>query len=106
MMRVGTFNSEEWGQVEVFKGNYAEGQLAIMLMNEGEPLATLSVNIYKPSCSHDSKDLPSDCFYMKDWSENESLAMEAAESGLFKRRPDLPSALSGFVMADAWQLIA
>jgi hypothetical protein len=61
--------------------------------------------MYKPECSHDSADLPKDCFYVKDWSENERIAEEALASGLFKVREDLPMASSGHVVAEVWQLL-
>lgn len=102
MKHVGSFHSARWGKVEVYATTYlsASGPLAIMLQDsDGEPLATLSVNM------PDSKNLPTNCFYMKDWSENEALAEEARESKLFKPRPDLPSSVSGFVMADAYELV-
>lgn len=81
------------------------GPVAIQLTAaDGEPLAVLSVNMYKPECSHDSKDLPSGCFYVKNWSENTKLAEEAFASGLFVLRDDLPQAQSGFVSAPVWQI--
>jgi hypothetical protein len=75
-----------------------------MLENGGEPLATLSVNMYKPECSQDSRDLPRDCFYVKQWAENRDIAEEAWKSGLFTLREDLPIAHSGFVSAPVWQI--
>lgn len=100
------FRSKRWGVVTVWLATYGGGELAIILKCEdGEPLATLSVNMYKPDCSQSSADLPPDCFYMKCWSENEELAQEAAECGLFKHREDIPSAEAGYVVAHAWQLV-
>lgn len=108
MTQVGTFKSRRWGDVLVFSAAYNgehDGPLAIVLtLPDGEPLATLSVNMYAPECSEDSRDLPADCFYVKQWSENEDLAREALASGLFIERPDLPMAESGYVTAPAWQL--
>lgn len=106
---IGTFNSARWGAVHASRANYEgpDGPLAVMLTtDDGEPLATLSVNMYKPDCSQNSSDLPSDCFYVKSWSENSELAAEALKSGLFLERKDLPSAESGFVSAPVWQLAA
>jgi hypothetical protein len=96
--------------VAVLRATYgsAEGPTAVMLTcgDLCEPLATLSVNMYRPDCSHDSKDLPPDCFYVKAWSENEEIAEEAFASGLFVNRDDLPQASSGFVSARVWQIKA
>lgn len=106
---IGTYRSRQWGRVNVLRATYgsANGPTAVMLTCEdGEPLATLSVNMYRPECSHDSTDLPADCFYAKEWSENESIAAEAISSGLFVRRDDLPKAKSGFVSARVWQIKA
>lgn len=105
---IGTFESKHWGRVEVRAGTYLEqdGPLAVALTTPvgGDPLATLSVNMYKPHCSADSRDLPKDCFYVKTWAENTDLAHEAFESGLFIARPDLPVADSGWVEAPVWQI--
>lgn len=101
----GKLTSQRWGTVSVLLASYGGGELAVILQCEdGEPLATLSVNMYRPDCSQSSQDLPADCFYMKSWSENEEIAMDAASSGLFKRRADIPAAESGYVIADAFQL--
>ena len=101
MRHIGSFQSARWGRVEVYAATYTSNNaLAIQLTDsDGEPLATLSVNM--PG----SENLPANCFYMKDWSENEELAEEARECKLFKPRPDLPSSVSGFVMADAYELV-
>lgn len=108
MKKIGTFQSARWGNVVASRGNYGgpQGPLAIVLQCEdGEPLATLSVNMYRPECSHDSRDLPAGCFYVKDYGGQEDLAAEALASGLFKTRGDLPEASSGFVSAPAWELV-
>lgn len=106
MKQIGTFTSKRWGKVRVLRASYgANGPMAIVLqMADGEPLATLSVNMYRPECSHDSAALPQDCFYVKQWSENEQIATEALASGLFKQRNDLPVAASGYVTAPVWQI--
>lgn len=108
MLKIGTFQSARWGKVTALRGNYAgpKGPLAIALQTaSGEPLATLSMNMYRPECSHDSRDLPAGCFYVKDYGGHEQLAAEAPSSGLFKARPDLPGASSGFVYVPAWELV-
>jgi hypothetical protein len=107
MKQIGTFNSARWGIVTVLRATYdgPKGPTAVVLQsNGGKPLATLSVNMYRPECTHDSSDLPADCFYAKEWSENKVLAAEALKSGLFKVRDDLPPARSGFVTAPVWQI--
>lgn len=109
MKQVATHTLANGTKIAVFRSTYESptGPLAIQLIDveEGEPYATLSVNMYKPECSQDSKDLPPNCFYVKDWSENTGIANEMRTSGLFKERPDLPMAASGFVMAEAWELL-
>lgn len=107
MKSIGTFQSTQWGRVTALRGTYqsADGPVAVRLeTSDGEPLATLSVNMYRPDCSHDSRDLPADCFFVKMWAENERLAEEAIASGLFERRDDLGVARSGFVTAPVWQI--
>lgn len=109
MLQIGSFSSRRWGHVRVLQGHYEgpSGPVAIVLQtNDGEPLTTLSVNMYRPECSQYSKDLPADCFYVKQWGGNEELAQEALASGLFSERDDLPEASSGFVAAPAWQIKA
>lgn len=90
----------------MIQGTYltAAGPTSISLTADGEPLATLSVNMYRPDCSRDSRDLPADCFYAKQWSENETIAQDAFASGLFWLRDDLPVARSGYVTAPVWQI--
>jgi hypothetical protein len=98
--KLGTFRSQEWGTVAVYRTTYADGALAVVLESDddGEPLAKLSVNL------SDSLDLPLDCFYVKDWSENMQLATEALKSGLFILRAGIPSAHIGSIVADVWQI--
>lgn len=108
MKTIGEFNSNRWGCVLVQQGTYqsADGPVAIALISEdGEPLTTLSVNMYRPECSKDSKDLPSDCFYVKDYGGNEELAADAIASGLFVQREDMEPAESGFISAPVWQIV-
>lgn len=106
---IGTFQSKRWGTVNVARATYgsATGPIAILLsLDDGEPLGKLSVNMYRPECSQDSKDLPADCFYAKTYGENQELAREAMAGGLFIQRDDLPAARSGFVDAPVWQIKA
>lgn len=105
---IGLFTSAQWGVVLVERGHYLtpDGPLAVYLKSaDGAPLAKLSVNMYRPECSQDSRELPPDCFYLKHWAENEVLAMEAFVAGVFVLRPDLPAAVSGFVEAPAAELL-
>lgn len=109
MKVIGSFQSKRWGLVNVSRSTYsrAKGHCAVTLTTDnGEPLTTLSVNMYRPECSHDSRDLPADCFYVKEWAGNESLAPEAFASDLFILRDDLPHASSGYVTAPVWQIKA
>lgn len=109
MKTLGTFDSKRWGRVTVLRGSYgsATDPTAILLQTEtGEPLATLSVNMYRPECSRDSGELPADCFFVKHWGGNESIADDALASGLFALREDLGEARSGYVAAPVWQIVA
>lgn len=99
MKTVGHFTSGQWGRVNVMRASYATGAMAVLLqMEDGEPLATLSVNF------DDSLGLPPDCFYLKNWSENELVMEDVDSCGLFKLRTDLPPRASGFVLAPVYQL--
>lgn len=107
MEKIGVFKSKKWGHVDAWRATYdgKNGPLAVTLtLEDGEPLATLSVNMYRPECSRDSKDLPGDCFYVKTWGGHESFLRDALDSGLFVARSDLPMAQSGYVEAPVWQL--
>ncbi len=104
---IGTFTSAYWGEITATLATYrsVDGPLAVQLHNAEGPLATLSVNLArKDGASHDSRDLPPDCFYVKTWSEGEEIAEEARQSGLFIERPDLGTARSGFVTCPVWQV--
>ena len=108
MKRIGEFTSPHWGLVTIYTSHYDSplGPLAVLLtVDTAPPLTTLSVYITKPLCSQDSADLPPDCFYVKDWAGNKTIARECEALPFFKRRPDLPTAKSGYVTADVWQLV-
>ena len=92
-----TFQSKRWGEVEVLQRQYHDKTLAILLVSKDEPLATLSVNL--------GKHLPERCFHVKTWLENEELAEEAFDSGLFKDRVDLPAVQTGFVLSPVWEIL-
>ena len=104
MKLIGKFQSKQWGEVEAHRAHYLskDGPVAVILtLSDGEHLTTLSVNL-----KGHSERLPENCFYVKDWSENEELADEAAKSGLFKDRPDIPLVVTGFTIAGAWEIVA
>lgn len=107
--QIGTFMTRRWGNLHAIAATYGAaggGPLAVLLEDDfGERIATLSVNMYRPECSRDSTDLPEDCFYVKTWGGQEEIAADALASGVFKTRPDLPVADSGFVSAEAWQIV-
>jgi len=67
---------------------YTNGNLAVQLMQEGEPYATLSTNI-------DGIVLDEDCFIAKNYSENKGLLEQFVENGLFEDTGEKVS--SGFV---------
>lgn len=97
MILLGSFESKRWGHVCVKKSNYISpgGPIAIILETQsGSRIDMLS------DCSHDSEDLPKDCFFVKRWSENEDISAEALGSGLFIERTDLEPAKS----APVWQI--
>ncbi len=104
---IGMFQSKTFGTVLAIRATYEgpDGPTAVLLEADGEALGVLSVNMYKPESSQDSKDLQKDCFYVKNWSENAQLAEDAAKSALFVLRADLPEARSGFVSSPVWQIV-
>lgn len=110
MKQLGTYRSKRWGPVVVLQGHYvsADGPLAVALeLENGEPLATLSVNMHVPDgADHDSCALPAGCFYVKNYGGHEEIAAEALASGLFKLRDDLPPSCNGYVTVPAWQVVA
>jgi hypothetical protein len=110
MIFLGSYQSKSWGTVNVLRGTYlsADGPTAISLaLADGEPLATLSVNLDDPSWSRKSSELPADCFYVKTWGGNEDLVEEVLACGLFKFRGDFPEAVGGHgrtCIAPVWQV--
>lgn len=76
---------------------YANGKaLAVVVKDaEGAPYATLSVNLPQPPAPN--------CFWLKDWSENEDVALAALAAGVVEltgRRQQ-----SGFVEAKEARLV-
>lgn len=98
---IGTFLARNWGLVTAKRTRYAEGGTAVLLFTAaGEPLGKLSTNLGAPT-----RALPSNCFHLKDWSENTRLAEDALESPLFRLRGDLPEVESGFVSVMACEIV-
>lgn len=87
------FYTRAHGAIHIKESLYAESEaLAVYLEDgNGELLTKLSVHLPK------SSKLPSNCFYMKWWSENYFIAMDAVQSGWFKVRTDIPNAASGHI---------
>ena len=69
----------------------------LVLDQHHEPFATLSVNF--PGAF-----LPADCFWLKDWSENQDLASALIESGLVEPAEELGQVDNGYVTAQAYRL--
>lgn len=98
---IGTFSTQDWGTVTAKRSRYAEGGTAVLLFTaDGEPLGALSTNFWMIS-----RILPSKCFYLKDWSENAQLAVDALASPLFRLRKDLPWADNGSIRAMACEIV-
>ena len=92
----------DFGEVVMVLDKYLEGgALAIQLVSaeDGEPIARLSTRL------DSSSRLPSDCFFMKDWSENVQISADVIQSGWVKPRPDIAPGRSGFICADAFELL-
>lgn len=106
--RVGTFYSRDWGEVAIWKTTYAETNILAVVLTDtraknlayGAPIAIVSVNM--PESGY----LPPDCFFLKDWTENERLAEDLSNSGWLKPRDfDLPIVNNGHVQARPYQLM-
>ena len=99
-----TFKTERFGRAIIHTDQYANGGLAVQLLCVGdghfmEPLAMLSVWVDR------TPSLPDRCFFVKDWSENQLIIHDAADSGWFKRRPDIKPVITGFELAEVWELL-
>ena len=109
---IGSFLSATAGnELAIYRGIYESNHaLSIMLMGRvagtwQSPYAILSVNMDHGQ-DHESSDLPPNCFYVKEWSENSKVAEEALASGWFQVREDLPISHSGYVKARVWELLS
>lgn len=91
------FESEKYKKIYVEKRQYEGGRLALQLMTPvGTLAAILTVNI-----PEEDKRLKPGEFFVKAWSENETIAKEALASGLFEdtgRRVK-----TGWVEAQIWR---
>lgn len=95
-----TLYTTDYGEVNVVLGKYAEGSLAVSLVSKsGEPIATLSV--WFP----ESKELPPSHFYLKDWSENHEIAVDAIAGGLIRMVPEIACVRSGHVTSFCYELM-
>ena len=90
-----TFQTREFGEVTIRETTYMmNNRKCIMLVSEMGPIATLTTNI-------PGSDLEEDELCIKTWSDNEELAVDALESGLFidtKKR-----IAAGHVFAEVWK---
>jgi len=91
-----TFQTREFGEVTIRETTYMmNNRKCIMLVSEMGPIATLTTNIIPGS------DLEEDELCIKTWSDNEELAVDALESGLFidtKKR-----IAAGHAFAEVWK---
>lgn len=103
---VGDMQSKRFGCVRILRSGYGSNHaLAIVLqLADGEPLATLSVNMDHGQTGLQSHELPEGCFYAKEWNENELVAADCLASGWFELVPELPRIASGYVEARVWRL--
>jgi hypothetical protein len=93
------FNTTSYGVAKVNKSNYADGNLAICLTDEsGMPLTKLSVNM--PDNAHL---LGKNQFFAKTYAENEEIAEDALNSGLFKQTSI--TVKSGWVACPIWEIL-
>ena len=88
--------------VTVQKSEYRiNGTPAISLVStDGEPFCTVSVNM------PDSEFLPPDTFFVKGWSENESIIPQLVAQNVIRLRADIAPSESEFITAYAYELIS
>ena len=83
-----------YGDMEVEVVLYQTGGTAVILTQDGQCFATLSVNFPEVELEHNE-------FAVKTWSENEQVAADALASGLFV---DTGKRIqSGYVEASVWR---
>lgn len=87
--------------VHLVTDTYVSGSLAVRVIGEdGEPWATLSVNL------PESKDLPADHWYGKNWSENTDIMAAALAAGVIEAANPFiyPPARAGYAQANVYML--
>jgi len=83
-----------YGDMEVEVVLYKTGGTAVILNQDGQRFATLSVNFSEVKLEHNE-------FAVKTWSENEEIAADCLSSGLFV---DTGKRIqSGYVEASVWR---
>ena len=93
------FSTSSYGVAKVNKTTYTDGNLAILLTDEmGGALAKLSVNLPEHAGS-----LGENQFFAKTYSENEELANDALNSGLFRQLDK--TITCGWVTFPVWEII-
>lgn len=81
-------------------GQYPNGATGLKLTGDyGTPYGTLSVNIVEASDK-----LPKNQIYVKDWSENEDIAIDAIHQGLIKLVDDGKPFATGHVVAKVYEI--
>ena len=85
-----------YGDMDVEVTTYKTGGMAVILTQDGQRFATLSVNFPFPEVELEEGE-----FAVKTWSENEEIAEDALASGLFV---DTGKRIqSGYVEASVWR---
>lgn len=81
---------------------YGNGHMAVQAFcSDGESAATLSVNMSDSDMAKLEKGKE---FYLKAWSENETIARKLIEAGIIEIVSNKPRAYSGFVSAPVARL--
>ena len=87
--------------VQLKLGQYTDGSTAVRLeTTSGEPFATISA--WFP----ESRSLPRDVVYVKDWSENESIVPILTQAGWIAEAPEYPALTNGWVTSRAYRVTA
>ena len=101
-MKEFTFKNLSWSSEEktfLSEAKCTNGARAIQIVSEGdEPFATLTVNIPHASCM-----IEKDEVLVKTWSENEEIANELRDCGIFQDTGKRVS--TGFVQAEIWKVL-
>lgn len=102
MNKVAVLKTTNYGECDVCIGKYpyAPDEIAVILTNCGEHISTLSI------CSVDflmPKTLEKGEFIAKTYSENEQIAKDAMESGLFEETGKFVQ--TGWVQSPIWKFV-